>query len=188
MSETEMAKNKINVIIIPGNGGATMNDHWIPYVVKELTKLGLDVRAKNFPDPFLARKKYWLPFIKDVLKADENSILIGHSSGAEAAMRFAEEHKVLGSILVSACYTDLGIESETISGWYDDPWLWEKIKKNQKWIVQFASVDDRIIPIEEHRYVHKKLDSKYIEFTDRGHFTRRQEFPEIVEVIKNKLQ
>lgn len=182
-----MAKHKINAIIIPGNGGATMRDHWFPYLIDKLTLLGLDVRAQNFPDPDLARKRYWLPFIKDVLKANEHSILIGHSSGAEAAMRFAEENKILGSILVSACYTDLGEESETISGWYDDPWQWEKIKQNQKWIVQFASVDDPLIPIAEHRYVHEKLDSKYYEFNDRGHFCGDPEFPEIVAAIKNKI-
>jgi uncharacterized protein len=43
------------------------------------------------PDPMRARKDIWLPFIKNDLKSDENTILIGHSSGAEAAMRLGEE-------------------------------------------------------------------------------------------------
>ena len=37
----------------------------------------------------------WLPFMKDELGVDENTIIIGHSSGACAAVRFAENHKVL---------------------------------------------------------------------------------------------
>ena len=37
----------------------------------------------------------WLPFMKDELGVDENTIIIGHSSGACAAVRFAETHKVL---------------------------------------------------------------------------------------------
>ena len=39
------------------------------------------------PDPNVARESIWLPFIRDVLKADERTIVVGHSSGAEAAMR-----------------------------------------------------------------------------------------------------
>src|SRR6185437_16522502 len=95
-----------------------------------LEKLGLKVLDPQYPDPTLARAKFWLPFIKS-LGADEGTILIGHSSGAEAAMRFAQDYKIFGSVLVSACYTDLGIEEEKLSGYYDTPWQWEKIKNNQ---------------------------------------------------------
>lgn len=42
---------------------------------------------RNMPDPFTARKKIWLPFILDELHCDSNTILVGHSSGAEAIMR-----------------------------------------------------------------------------------------------------
>jgi uncharacterized protein len=41
------------------------------------------------------------------IKADENTILIGHSSGAEAAMRYLETYKLLGCVLVGACHTDV---------------------------------------------------------------------------------
>ena len=139
----------------------------------------------QFPDSVLARSKYWLPFIKE-LGADENTILIGYSSGAEAAMRFTEDNKVLGTVLVAACYTDLGIEGERISGYYDYPWKWEKIKSNQKWIIQFGSKDDPFIPIEEARFVRDRLTSEYYEFENKGHF-QYSDFPELIEVIRNKL-
>ena len=112
---------KIKVIIIPGNGGGTPQDNWFPYVKNKLEKLGLIVIAKEFPDPILAREIYWLPFLKE-LGADENTMLIGHSSGAVAAMRFAEKNKILG----------LGLEEEKKSGYFNMPWKWNKIKNNQK--------------------------------------------------------
>jgi len=68
-------------------------------------------------------------------------------------MRFAETNKILGSILVGACYTDLGDEGEKASGYYSRPWEWDAIKGNQRWIVQFASIDDPYIPIKEARYI-----------------------------------
>jgi hypothetical protein len=47
---------------------------------------------------------------------------VGHSSGAEAAMRFAEGRRVAGLVLVAACHTDLGLPSEAVSGYYSRPW------------------------------------------------------------------
>ena len=160
---------KIKVIIIRGNGVSVPSDNWFPYLEKELGVLGFDVKNKNFPDEVLAREKYWLPRIKE-LGADENTILVGHSSGAVAAMRFAEKNKILGSVLVGACYTDLGDEDEKKSGYYNCSWEWEKIKNNQQWIVQFASTDDPYIPIEEARHISENLGTEYHEYTDEGHF------------------
>src|SRR6187455_2729673 len=95
------------VILIHGNGGSTAGDIWLPYLERELTALGLAVTNQTFPDNVRARAQYWLPFLEE-LGADEHTILIGHSSGAVAAMRYAETHRVLGSVLVGVCHTDLG--------------------------------------------------------------------------------
>jgi hypothetical protein len=65
----------------------------------------------------------------------EGSIVIGHSSGAVAALRLLEENKLLGAILVSACYTDLGDENEKRSGYYSTEWKWDQIRNNADFIV-----------------------------------------------------
>ena len=143
------------------------------------------------PDNILAREKYWISFIENELHADKNTIIIGHSSGAVAAMKYAETHKILGSVLIGASYTDLGDENEKASGYFDRPWQWDSIKNNQNWIIQFASTDDPYIPIKEPRHIHKMLDTEYIEDTDERHYTGlnhdKFEFPELLEVILLKL-
>lgn len=58
-----------------------------------------------------------MPFLKNDIKADEHTILVGHSSGACAAMRFAEQNPILGSILIGTTHTDLGIERERLNGY-----------------------------------------------------------------------
>uniref|UniRef100_A0A673KRM1 Retinoblastoma binding protein 9 n=1 Tax=Sinocyclocheilus rhinocerous TaxID=307959 RepID=A0A673KRM1_9TELE len=68
---------------------------------------------KNMPDPVTARESIWLPFMEKELKCDEETAIIGHSSGAAAAMSSA----------------------------FDRPWEWEKIKTNVKYIIQFGSTD-----------------------------------------------
>lgn len=180
----------IKAVFAPGNGGGSVHENWFVYLKKELENMGITVAAKDFPDPMLAREKYWLPFLKNELHADENTIIIGHSSGAIAAMRYAEKNKILGSVLVAPYYTDLGDDSEKESGYFNRPWDWEAIKKNQKFIIQFNSTDDPWIPIKEARFVHEKLDTDYHEFTDQGHFGGDREkptFPELIAALKKKL-
>lgn len=179
---------KARIILIHGNDTMRWSYAWMPWVKAELEKLGLEVIGETFPDSIIAREKYWIPFLKDRLKAGKDTILIGHSSGAVAAMRFAEENKLLGSILISPSYTDMGVELERQSGYFDKPWQWEKIRKNQKWIVQFGSKDDPHIPQEEFMHIHEMLNTEYHEFERRGHFFENQDtFPEVVGAVKKKL-
>lgn len=176
----------LKIIFLHGNSGEGVEHYWFPYAKRAFEQMGLTIVAKDFPDSTLARKSIWLPFLEHECGADEHSILIGHSSGAIAAMRFAETHRIFGSVLVGAYHSDLGLESEKVSGYFSDPWGWEAIKRNQNWIIQFASVDDPFFGIEEPRLVHEKLGTEYHEFTERGHFFEK-EFSELVEEIKKKL-
>lgn len=178
------------IIFIHGNGGGTGHDNWFPWCVNELKKHGIDAIAPDFPDPELARAEYWLPFLEDVLHADQDTILIGHSSGAVAAMRYAEKNKLKGTILAGASYTDLGDEDEKQSGYFSAPWDWPAIKANQNWIVQFASTDDPYIPIDEARFIRDQLQTEYHEFNDQGHFGEdkgKVKFPELVQALLAKI-
>lgn len=182
--------DSIKIIFIPGNCDSTTSDNWFPSAKSEFEKHGLEVIAANFPDPDLARESYWIPFLLE-LKADHNSILIGHSSGAIAAMRFAEKYPIFGSVLVGTYYTDLGMEKEKLSGYFDRDWHWEKIRNNQKWCSIFASQDDPWIPVEEARYVHSKLNCEYHEYINQGHFGGdyfKPEFPELVLSVLNNIK
>ena len=174
-----------DVVLIHGNGGCTAADFWLPWVERELTALGLDVVNRTFPDNVKARARYWLPFLSE-LGAGEHTVLVGHSSGAVAAMRFAETHRVRGSVLVSVCHTDLGDAGERASGYFNAPWHWERIRANQEWIGIFHSADDPHIPVAEPRFVAARLGASYFELAERGHFIDST-FPELVQLVRRKL-
>lgn len=174
------------VILIHGNGGSSAGDIWLPWLERELTRIGLGVINRTFPDNVKARATYWLPFL-DELGADENTILIGHSSGAVAAMRYAETHRLAGSVLVGVCHTDLGDSGEAASGYYREPWRWQRIRENQPWIGIFNSTDDPCIPVAEARFVAAQLRCSYFEFNDRGHFMD-SELPEVLQFVRRQLE
>jgi predicted alpha/beta hydrolase family esterase len=57
-----------------------------------------EVVLKDMPDPMGAKESIWIPFMLNQLRVDESTIVVGHSSGAVAAMRLLETTKLLGII------------------------------------------------------------------------------------------
>jgi predicted alpha/beta hydrolase family esterase len=179
------------VVLLHGNGGGTGSDQWFPYIKRELEKIDVTCVAPDLPDAELARKQFWFPYFTDELKLSADDIVVGHSSGALAILKYAEDHKIGASALIGSYYTDLGYEDEKNSGYFDTPWQWENIKANQEWTAIFASTDDPYIPITEPQFIRDKLDSEYFEFSDKGHFGQQSKpmlaFPELLDFLKKKL-
>lgn len=180
------------VVLLHGNGGSKGTDNWQPYIKRELEKIGVLCESPNLPDPELARSKYWFPHFEDELKLGQDDIVIGHSSGALAILKYAENHKIGASILIGIYYTDLGYEDERTNGYFDTPWDWEAIKSNQEWSAIFASEDDPYIPIEQPRFIRDKIGSQYFELEGEGHFgghtNPKLKFPELLALLKEKLE
>ena len=126
-----------------------------------------------------------------------NVILVGHSSGAQAALRYAELYSLHGIVLVSATYSDLGDSGERASGYYPqinrgeetNSYRFEEMKKNCKRWVQFHSDDDPFIPLCEAERIRDGLKSgetaeyfyDYQMLPGRSHFF---EFaPEILDAV-----
>mmetsp|Transcript_26737 Transcript_26737/g.91105 ORF Transcript_26737/g.91105 Transcript_26737/m.91105 type:complete len:204 (-) Transcript_26737:319-930(-) len=177
---------KPRVIIVPGNGctGDVADANWYGWLAAELRRedcLG-EVVLRGMPDPVAARESIWVPFLRDELGADERTIVVGHSSGAEAAMRLAETTRVLSLCLVSACWTDLGDAGERAAGYYARPWDWAAIRRNAGSIHQWHGDDDPFIPLAEARHVAENLDSAYAELPGRSHFFSPP-FPELAAAV-----
>lgn len=62
---------------------------------------------------------------------------------------------------------------------------WDTIRSNADWIVQLHSPSDKLIPVEEGRFVAEQLKSEYMELQRRGHFMGG-ELPEVLKVIREK--
>ncbi len=90
---------------------------------------------------------------------------------------------------MSACHTDLGHASETISGYYSRPWEWDKIRSNAGpfGIMQFHSSDDPFIPISEANHVAENLQSDYHKFRDRSHFFDEESVEDVYDLIVKKV-
>jgi len=185
----------LRVVIVPGNG-CTSNirkSNWYGFAEDKLKMSGqfTQVVLEVMPDPIEAKESVWVPHMLNALKADEKTIVIGHSSGAEACMRLLEDHKIFGAVLVSACYSDMGEPSEAIAGYYNRPWQWDKIAQNVNpkfGILQVHSRDDPFIPVEEAQHVAENLGSDFQLFEDRSHFFDSESISDILDMVIEKVK
>lgn len=130
----------VRVAIVPGNGAGNVIDcNFYGWLRDKLKPHVQEVMLKNMPDPVTARESKWLPFMEQQLKCDDQTVIVGHSSGAAAAMRYVETHQVAGLVLVGAYVSDMGDRNEAASGYFNRPWKWDVIKKNAGFIIQVGA-------------------------------------------------
>jgi len=175
---------KPRFVFVHGNQTTHWSLAWGAWLKTELEGLGFETFFETMPDSIIARSEYWLPFLKEHVRASENDVIIGWSSGAVAAMRYAESNRIQGSILVSPCYTDLDDDLEKQSGYYDEPWRWDDIKAHQQKIALIWGDDDPYIPQSEFEYIAEQLDPTQIKITGGKHFIEQDQFPELLDYIK----
>ena len=174
---------KPRIVYIHGNGATHWSFAWAKWLKEELENAGFETFFETMPDSVIARGAYWLPFLENFVKVGENDVLVGCSSGAVAAMRFAEVHKIKGSVLIGPCTTDLGDELEKQSGYFDAPWDWQAIKNNQGHIGLFHSDNDPFIPQAEFAVVQKELGPDVVMLPGQKHFIEQDTFPELLGYI-----
>ena len=174
----------MRIVILPGNGCSNVRrSNWYGWLENRLIKERHfdEVILKDMPDPVRARRSFWLPYIEKELLVGKDTIIIGHSSGAVAAMRLSETTKLAGLVLVAACHTDLGEPSEQQAGYYPPsggPWKWNDIYKNagDGNVILLHSFDDPFIPMTEARHVASSLGNAELrEFDDESHFFKPSE-------------
>ena len=186
----------MNVILLPGSGCApTLECNYYAWLRRALLDRGLvaDVRVTvpSMPDAQLCRRKFWIPHCEDVLRADERSIVVGHSSGAVCALRLAERNRLRGIVLVAGYDDDLGDAGERASGYFDDAFDYEAIKANcgggeRPRIDCVIGMRDSLVPPEMQRALAVKLGARETLCERRDHFfTSPAE--EIVEAIRRFL-
>ena len=117
-----------NAIIIHGTGG-NPSVFWIPWLAAELKKSGYKVSTPQIPNsenPVLSEA---LSFVLDNYEINEDTVLIGHSSGATLILSILEsiDVKVKKAILVAGFCRQLGDEKAPILQYSYD---WSKIKSH----------------------------------------------------------
>jgi uncharacterized protein len=177
-----------NALILHGTG-ANSSANWFPWLKSELENMGYKVWVPDLPQAekpnvdrynnFLFENKEW--------EFNEESIIIGHSSGAVEILGLLQavppEIVVGKCILVGSFMNDLGWDS--LKELFLKPFDFEKIKSHSNQFIFIHSEDDPYCPLEHAKYLSDKLGGKLIIKSGQGHFSGSDvKIPDILDILR----
>lgn len=126
------------------------------------------------PETDAPKLSLWLPELRRVIGApDDETFLIGHSSGCATIMRYLEllpEGERIGGVVLVAGFTDdLGFGE--LSNFFETPLDFEAMKKHCPKFVTIHSDDDPYVPLRHSEILKEKLDAKAIIKHNAKHFS-----------------
>ncbi|MEN8252590.1 MAG: alpha/beta hydrolase [Patescibacteria group bacterium] len=195
-----MKKNKKQIIIIGGGEAWNTYEEYVGYLKEKKydpyeeradlwSKTIGDVLGEDYetiklsmPSPDNAKYKEWAIWFEKLLPyMNEEIVLIGHSLGANFLAKYLSENAFTVSIeqlhLVAGCYG--------VGGGFELSDSLEKVGNQCDKIYIYHSIDDPIVDYSDaEKYMKALPKAELVRFDDRHHFIQ-EEFPEIVENIKN---
>lgn len=145
------------------------------------------------PDPGTPRIETWVPFLVSKIKSpDENTVLVGHSMGCQAILRFLEkipEGRQAGKVILVGGFTESVSNLETdeergiVKPWLETPIDFVKVKRSAKEIAAFFSDNDRWVPLENEKAIKEKLDAKTIIEHGMHHWGDRDSITEVPSIL-----
>lgn len=183
----------MRIFIIHGWGG-NPKEGWFPWFKEKMTAVGHEVFIPAMPNAAEPKIEEWVTFLaSQVGQPDENTILIGHSIGAQAIMRYLEtiDQRIDKAIFVAGWFTLKDLESDEewviAKPWLEIPIDFEKVKRNTKQIQVILSTNDSWVPLEENKEIfEKRLNGNVITLANKGHLSGEHgvfELPEIMNLI-----
>ena len=176
-----------NKIILMHGKDTDPDSKWYPWLKQATESRGFNVEIPSLPkadNPVLAE---WIDYL-DKNKPNDDTVLIGHSRGGVAILRWLErltdDRKVKKVILVA---TNRGDQEDKESDFYTDgEYNFDQIKKHCDDFVVLHSQDDEWVPFEAGEHNAKMLGAKFLQFEDRGHFGKKiSDIPELLDEISS---
>jgi predicted alpha/beta hydrolase family esterase len=146
-------------------------EHWYEEEKKILEEMGYEVFLPELPGGRWPKLVEWLEIIKE-FKPDENTILIGHSLGPAAILRYLEKsgQKVETIISIAGFAKSLGFK-ET-DNFVEEPFDWETIRKNANKIISIAQKNDPYVPIDVSKEIADRTGGEFMLVDGDNHFDK----------------
>ncbi|MBP6866224.1 MAG: alpha/beta hydrolase [Candidatus Pacebacteria bacterium] len=167
---------------------AASNDHWFPWVQRQLLLKGIEAQAPEMPGLFQPNYEKWKEMLER-FTPDENTILVGHSCGGGFLVRWLSENDVkVGKVVLVAPWLDPEKESKNIDPEFFNFKIDPNISSKTSGLTIMYSTDDFSSVIKTVEILKSTLQNIELkEFTDKGHFTlnslKTEKFPELMSLL-----
>ena len=166
---------KPNKIIIIHGFESNSHEHWFMAAKEKFENPpaggGFKVFVPDMPGAFFPKKDDWVKVITE-FNPDKNTVLIGHSLGGVAILRYLEiaSRKVAQAILIATPFE--AMKFGAIENFFDGGFEWEKIKNNAADIIVLNEDNDPAVPLEHGQQLAQKLNAQLIVQPGYVHFDK----------------
>lgn len=174
--------------------GGTSNYAWYRSVARQLEANGYQVQVPDMPNTEEPRLDAWVPYLQGLIdQADEELVLIGHSIGTVAIMRYLEtldNDQQVGKVILVAGFTDqLGFRE--LENFFETRLNFSTIKaKVKNGFVAVQSDDDPYVSEQYGTRLQEELGARLIIKHNAGHMSGAvdgeescTELPEVAESL-----
>lgn len=161
-----------NAIILHGTNG-NPEENWFPWLKRELERLDYKVWLPQLPNCDKPNIEIYNNFLIPNWEFDNETILIGHSSGAVEILSLLEnlpDGVVIDKAILVAGFVD-NLNWDALDDLFIHKFNWEKIKTKAKKIILIHSDNDPYVPIEHGKILQKNLDAELIIKEGQKHFS-----------------
>lgn len=182
-----------NIIILHGTMGSP-DGNWFQWLKFELENKGLAVWLPQLLNPEQPSLHAEADFVHAncPFPIDEETLIVGHSSGAILALILAQENPTkIGGIVAVSVFHDNSLKWEANNKLFDVPFNWGAIQKNAGKLLFIHSDTDPYVPLEQAQFVADNCDAELIVIPGQGHFNLEQSedykaFPKLVEIMAER--
>ncbi len=169
------------------------------WIKKSLETEDFEVYIPKMPNPSKPEIKSWINRLKAIINLDKDTILVGHSVGCQAVLRYLEalnKNEKLKKVILIAPWMHLDRNTIKEEGeevvkiakpWMETPINWKKIKVHCDDFVAIFSDNDPYVPLSNVDMFKKNLNAKILILKNRYHFdpgNNIDKLPELLEFIK----
>lgn len=169
------------------NKPTASNDHWFPWLTKQLMVKGIKVDAPEMPQYTLSTYESWKKEFErfDILP---DTILIGHSCGAGFILRYLSEcESKFGKVYLVAPWLGLNFGHEFNADFFSFDFD-ENLARKTNGITLISSDDDFDVIHDSIKIIKDNVNEiTYLPMQGKGHFTRTSlgtdAFPELLKEV-----
>lgn len=161
------------VYIIHGLQG-TPNGNWKPYLLRELEKKNIwacSIPMTDEEDPDCSE---WVRIINSYVKKEDEVVLVAHSLGARAVLRYLDQGNIspiVGVVLVSGRFGKP--RGDALHSFYDKALDFDRIMSNALQRCVVHGDNDPIIPYSDAILLSEALVCELVTIPGGGHLTKK---------------
>lgn len=190
-------KNITKQVYIVPDYQAISNDHWYPWLSRQLKNAGFASKRIMLANPFQPNLQEWQQNLKlHIPHMDEHTFIVAHGLSGLSVLSFLQEHyiqqqrKIGGIILVSAFDTPLVAWSELNKMIQSVRLDLKNLPYSYKRAVMLISSNDPYVPAPVSLRLAHSLNAQIFEIKQAGHFNKVDgfaDFPQLLDIMKQCL-